>query len=283
MKFTKSQMLIILAAGLVVSAVAWHLPDADAQRRIDPIKEVRETQARNIFPTNSFTFCRIQYTSYQEAPMFNYRGRWAIDYPESDQHFSWRLSELTTLDVPKNDRGEYEHVVVKLTDEELFDYPFIYMVEVGYLIFDKEEVKRLREYLLRGGFLMVDDFWGEDEWTNWALQIARVLDPVEYPIIELELDHPIFNCVFEIKEKPQVPAPHHWLNYGRTWERLDAKQANYRGIYDKNGRLMVVMCHNTDLGDGWEREGLNQEYFEEFSVKKAYPMGINIVVYAMTH
>ncbi len=215
--------------------------------------------------------------------MFNYRGRWAIDYPESDAHFSERLPELTTLDVPRNERGEFEHAVVKLTDESLFDYPFIYMVEVGYLVFNEDEIQRLREYLFRGGFLMVDDFWGEDEWDNWALQIARVFDPLEYPIIDLELDHPIFNCVFQIKEKPQVPAPQHWLNYGRTWERPDAKHAEYRGMYDKNGRLMMVICHNTDLGDGWEREGLSKEYFEKFSVKKAYPMGINIVVYAMTH
>jgi hypothetical protein len=232
------------------------------------------------FPSNQFIFCRIRYSSYQG---FNGMERWRIDYPESDIHFSWRISQLTTLKVPKDENGEYKHAVVRLTDKELFNYPFIYMLEVGYLIFDESEVENLRKYLDRGGFLMVDDFWGEREWQNWESQISRVFDPIEYPIVELELDHPIFNCVFEIKEKPQVPAPQHWLNWGRTYEREDAKEVHYRGIYDKEGRLMVVMCHNTDLGDGWEREGINKEYFEELSVKKAYPMGINIVVYALTH
>jgi hypothetical protein len=234
------------------------------------------------FPSNQFIFCRVKYTSYPGGG-FGGMDRWRIDYPESDQHFSWRISQLTTLKVPKDKNGEYKHAVVRLTDKELFDYPFIYMLEVGYLIFDEVEVENLRKYLLRGGFLMVDDFWGEREWANWEAQIYRVLDPLEYRYEKLKLDHPIFNCVFEIKEFPQVPAPQHWLNWGRTYEREDAKEANYWGIYDKEDRLMVVVCHNTDLGDGWEREGINKEYFEELSVKKAYPMGINIVVYALTH
>ncbi|MCH8203961.1 MAG: DUF4159 domain-containing protein [Candidatus Hydrogenedentes bacterium] len=238
---------------------------------------------RDIFPDNRFTFCRIRYTSYGERPRSNY-GRWSIDYPQSDEHFSWRLSELTTVNVRRDKDGGYYHVVIDLTDEALFDYPFIYMLEVGNLVFSEAEVEALRSYLLRGGFLMVDDFWGEREWANWVMQIARVFDPEEYRMKELPLSHPIFNCVFVLDEKPQVPNPGTWSYGGNTSERgAESATPHYKGIHDKNGRLMVVVCHNTDLGDGWEREGWNEDYFREISVKKAYPMGINIVVYALTH
>ena len=244
-----------------------------------------EIPERVIFPDNRFTFCRIKYTSYGEHPEQNFRGRWSIDYPESDQHFSWRLSELTTVNVETLDDGGFYHVVLNLTDEKLFDYPFIYMIEVGELVFTEAEVKALRTYLLRGGFLMVDDFWGDREWQNWVMQIERVFDPEEFPMEELPLTHPIFNCVFVLDEKPQVPSAYFWMNSrGLTSERgEESATPHYKGIRDKNGRLMAVVCHNTDLGDGWEREGENEDYFREISAKKAYPMGINIVVYAMTH
>lgn len=245
-----------------------------------------EIPERDIFPSDQFTFCRIRYTSYHEHPQYNLRGgRWSIDYPESDEHFSWRLSELTTIKVARTEEGGYRHDVVRLTDDDLYNYPFIYMVEVGELVFSEEEVAILRDYLLRGGFLMVDDFWGNDEWMNWKIQFSRVFDPNEYPMVELDITHPIFNCVFELQEKPQVPNPYHWMSTGGdTSERgEESRIVHYKGVYDKKGRLMVVMCHNTDLGDGWEREGENRDYFREMSAKRAYPMGINIVVYAMTH
>ena len=142
----------------------------------------------------------------------------------------------------------------------------------------------LRRYLLQGGFMLVDDFWGEREWYNFYTQIKRVFpdrEPVELPI-----EHEIFRCVYELKEKPQVPAVEFAVRNrgtGITWERPDARDPHYRAIFDDKGRIMVMICHNTDLGDGWEREGVSEWYFREFSEKKAYPMGINIVTYAMTH
>jgi hypothetical protein len=131
---------------------------------------------------------------------------------------------------------------------------------------------------------MVDDFWGEAQWLNMYGQLKRVL-PEREPV-ELPLEHPIFHCVFDLKEKPQIP------NIGRgtmsqydgvTWETYDSKEPHYKGIFDDKGRVMVIICHNTDLGDGWDREGENEYYFREFSEKKAYPLGINIIFYAMTH
>lgn len=233
---------------------------------------------RLVFPNDTFTFCRIRYTSWNRQP------KWAVDYPDSDVNFSQRLEELTTIEVSRDEHGQVRHVVLDITDEELFNYPFVYMLEVGELEFTEPEIERLRTYLLRGGFLMVDDFWGQREWDNWEHEISRVFPPDEYAMVELGLDHPIFNMVFVLKEKPQIPSLYFWSGTGMTSERYhDSEDPHYKGIFDKNGRLMVVVCHNTDLGDGWEREGEHEGYFNEFSAKKAYPLGINIVVYAMTH
>ena len=131
---------------------------------------------------------------------------------------------------------------------------------------------------------MVDDFWGEEQWQNMYRQLKRVL-PEREPE-ELPLEHPIFHCVFDLKERPQIPNVGRgtWSQYdGVTWETPDSKEVHYKGIFDEKGRVMVIICHNTDLGDGWEREGENEYYFREFSEKKAYPLGINIIFYAMTH
>ena len=227
------------------------------------------------FLKDTFTFARVRYDSYD-------RGGWAVDYPDSDLNFSLRLQQLTSLKVNP------DPVVVSLTDDNIFDYPFLYMIEPGSLMFSEEEVVALRRYCMRGGFMMVDDFWGDREYENFYREIKRVFpdrEPKEVP-----LEHEIFHCVYDLKEKPQVPAigAAYRAGGGRivTWEpRYDSDTSvpHYKAIYDDAGRIVVFICHNTDLGDGWEREGENQWYFEEFSVKKAYPLGINIVTYAMTH
>jgi hypothetical protein len=242
------------------------------------------------FSHDIFTFVRIRYSSgygdWGYGGGYGRRGRgrgfsggsWATDYPDSDLNFSFRLQQLTSMEVHPNG------LVLELTDPELFNYPFIYMLEPGRLVFSEVEVKCLRKYLLNGGFLMVDDFWGQAEWDNFYYEIKRVFpdrEPVEVP-----LSHQIFHAVFDLKERPQIPSIDWALRgrpYGITWEREDARQVHYKAIYDNKGRMMAFICHNTDLGDGWEREGENEWYFHEFSEKKAYPLGINIVFYAMTH
>lgn len=228
------------------------------------------------FKKDVFTFVRIRY----QGAGYGWRsaGHWSIDFPDSDLNFSYRLQQMTSLKVDPNCR------VLEITDPELFDYPWIYIVEPGGLRFLEEEVPILRRYLLNGGFLMVDDFWGEWEWKNFYDQIKRVF-PEREPE-ELPLEHPIFHCVFDIKGKYQIPNVDLGISSqydGITWERWDAKEVHYRAISDDKGRIMVMICHNTDLGDGWEREGESEYYFHEFSEKKAYPLGINIVFYAMTH
>jgi len=203
---------------------------------------------------------------------------WATDYPDADVNFSARFQKETGF------KTEPEGRVITLTNAELRRYPFIYIVEGADMHLSTAEAQSLRDYLLGGGFLMVDDFWGEREWENFYEEIKRVF-PEREPE-ELRLDHPIFSCVFPLKEKPQIPNVGTGTSSqytGITWERWDAQTPHYRGIFDDKGRLMVMICHNTDLGDGWEWEGGNEYYFREFSEKKAYPLGINIIFYAMTH
>lgn len=227
------------------------------------------------FKHKSFTFVRIRYSTFGYSRLGE---RWRIDYPDADLGLSMRVAEETTLDVDPNG------VVLELTDPRLREYPFIYIVEPGDLHFKNEEVVALREYLLGGGFLMVDDFWGEREWGNLRNEMMRVFpdrDPAEIP-----LEHPVFQCLFEMEEKPQIPNVGLGIeseHNGITWERSDAKVPHYRGVFDDDGRLMAIFCHNTDLGDGWERCDVSAYYQTEFCEKRATPMGVNIVVYALTH
>ncbi len=232
------------------------------------------------FKKDVFTFVRIKYHSTGGRGYWGGR-RWSIDFPDSDLNLSFRLQQMTSLKVDPDAR------VIELTDKALFDFPWIYMVEPGALEFTDEEVPILRQYLLNGGFLMVDDFWGEDEWENFYREIKRVF-PEREPE-ELPMEHPIFHCVFDLKmtknelQVPNIGTGTRSARTGVTWERWDAREVHIKGIFDDRRRLMVIICHNTDNGDGWEREGENEYYFREFSEKKAYPLGINIVFYAMTH
>jgi hypothetical protein len=263
-------LLVLLCVTVVVAQYPPRWRGRPVQMPPDLVWQVEPKFKRDVF-----TFVRIQYSS---AGWGRRGGGWATDYPDSDQNFSFRLQQLTALKVNP------EPVILELSDPTLFDYPWIYIIEPGRLVFTEQEVEILRRYLLTGGFLMVDDFWGEDEYENLYNEIKRVF-PDREPM-ELPIEHPVFNCVFPLKSKPQVPNIGLGVESqytGITWERSDAQTPHYKGIFDDKGRMMVIICHNTDLGDGWEREGESEYYFKEFSEKKAYPLGINIVFYAMTH
>ena len=264
--------LVLASMALVI--IPWLLWGQRGRRHghHHPRAGVPEWKVDEDLPEDVFTFARVRYSSY------GWHEKWAIDYPKSDYNISYRLQELTSLEVSP------DPVVVSLTDEKLFQYPFLYMLEVGDLAFDEDEVFALRSYLLRGGFLMVDDFWGEVEYDNFVYELERVFP--DRKLQEIPLEHPIFRAVFELKERPQIPSIHHAMwgrRHGITWEREDAREVHYQALYDDDGRMMCIVCHNTDLGDGWEREGENEWYFKEFSEKSAYPLGINIIFYALTH
>ena len=276
--FSLSLAMFVLAGIAMAQRGNWN---RYRQGRQDDRNGVPEWDVNEEYPGDLFTFARIKYDSYGGRGWGG--GGWRTDYRDSDLNFSLRLQQLTTLKVNP------EPVVLELTDEKLFDYPFIYIIEPGSLVFSQAEVEALRRYCFNGGFLMVDDFWGESQYDNLARELMRVF-PDRQPT-EVPLEHEIFHCVYDLKEKPQVPAiGQARRGYGgeiQTWEYSrdgsDTSVPHYRAIYDDEGRIMVFICHNTDLGDGWEREGEDPWYFEEFSVKKAYPLGINIVTYAMTH
>jgi hypothetical protein len=154
--------------------------------------------------------------------------------------------------------------------------------DVGTLQFSPVEVERMREYLLKGGFLWVDDFWGTPAWAQWSREITRVLP--EYQIIDIPADHGIRHTLFDLKIIPQVTAIQNWRGSGfSTSERgSDSPHANFRAILDEKGRVMVLMTHNTDIADSWEREGEDREYFLQFS-PEGYAVGLNVVLYALTH
>ncbi len=262
--------LLLIAGGVAVAQRGYGRRQREIRPEMVDRGDVPVWNVEERFKADVFTFVRIRYSSWGGWG----GGKWATDFPDSDLNFSYRLHELTALEV--NPFGQ----IIELTDEKLFDYPFIYLIEPGDLSFSEEEVVALRRYLDNGGFLMVDDFWGEQEWANFYREIKRVF-PNREPV-ELPLEHEIFHCVYDLKKKPQIPSIGAWRN-GQTTERWDAPEPHYRGIFDDKGRMMAIVCHNTDLGDGWEREGEEVGYFKEYSEKWAYPLGINIVTYAMTH
>jgi hypothetical protein len=231
------------------------------------------------FEKDTFTFARVQRGRKTGGRPAN----WADGTPDSDLNLSYRLQFLTSMKIDPDGR------FIRLTDPELHNYPFIYLVEPGTLLLTDGEIAALGKYLNNGGFLMLDDSWGESEWRNAEAVLKKVLPDRHF--VELPLDHPVYHCVFEIKTKGQVPDfelgrqsefdPEH-----RTWELNhdgDTRTVHHRAIFDDQGRIMVIATHNTDNGDGWESEGKGDYYFENFSAKIAYPLGINIIFYAMTH
>ena len=228
----------------------------------------------------AFTFCRVAYRQVRREPM----GQgWRTDYPDADHNLMLRLSQLTTTPIRTTPQGRPDHLIVELTNDEIFQCPFIFMSDVGTMAMNSEEAERLREYLLRGGFLWVDDFWGEYAWDAWVQELSKALPPLDYPIEDIPPGHTIFNALYEVYNVPQIPSIQFWRRGRGTSERGSASAVPHlRSIEDDHGRIIVLMSHNTDIADGWEREGEDEEFFFQFS-PKAYALGINIILYALTH
>jgi hypothetical protein len=230
----------------------------------------------------AFAFCRLMYESVRSEPA---GSGWRTDYPYADINFMIRASELTKAQVSLNGKGDPNHWVVRITDDALFDCPFLMTSDVGTIGLAADEVTRLREYLLKGGFLWVDDFWGTAAWQQWTQEIAKVLPPSQYPIIDAPLDHVVFKTLFNVEKVPQITNIGFWRGVGgsTTSERgSDSEEAHLRIITDVHGRIMVLMTHNTDVADSWEREGEDPEFFRSFS-PNGYALGINVLLYALTH
>ena len=216
---------------------------------------------------------------------------WSTDYPGADINFSVRLAELTKVQVKMRgeDDGEGgdtpDAVVVRLTDDALFKCPFTFMEDAGTARFNAIEVERLREYLLKGGFLLVSDYHGSYAREQFDEEIRRALPAAQFPIVDLTPpDHPMWRTMFPVTELPQMASINTWRRTGNVIERWneDGAPPTARGIADSQGRILVVMVHNTDLPDPWEREGEDKDYFFRFS-PEAYAVGIDILLYGMTH
>jgi hypothetical protein len=261
---------------VLVTAALFAAVSVEAQRRGRGVYGIRLATPESF--DGAFNFCRVAFRSGFNGD----GGSWGVDYPQADINFSTRLSELTLTRISR-DAGSPNHVVVQLTDALLFQCPFIMMTEVGSATLSEEEAAALRIYLQKGGFLWADDFWGSYAWDFWAGQLRRVLPPAEYPVVDLPLDHPMFRTQFEIKQMPQISSINFWRGTGGTSERgADSAVPHARAILDKHGNVMVLMTHNTDIGDSWEREAEDPEYFYNYSVP-GYSLGINALLYALTH
>jgi hypothetical protein len=244
----------------------------------------RRTAPKWATPENfdgSFNFCRAYFTANRREAG---GSGWDTDFPGADNNFSVRLAELTRVRVRLGKDGQPDYVVVRLTDPLLYRCPLLHMEDVGVARFSDDEVANLRAYLLKGGFLIVDDFWGTEAWEQWASEIGRALPPNIYPIVDIPMDHPIMHALYDVKEIEQVSSINFWIRSGGSVSERgsDSPHPNFRGIFDEHGRLLVVMAHNTDIPDTWEREGESQEYFDRFS-PAGYAIGVNIILYAMTH
>ncbi len=219
-----------------------------------------------------FYFSRAIYNGFGRG-FFRGGRSWATDFPRADRIF---LSFIDRL-LANLDAHEEEHPVT-LDDPQTRRYPFLYALEVGRMDLTPTEIEGLRDYLLAGGFLVIDDFWGSREWANFEYQMNLVLPG--YSIVDLPPDHEIFTSFYDIGEILQVPNVGQGVNGGPTWER-DGYVPMVRGIHDENGRLMVVINWNTDLGDAWE--WADHPYYPLEYSTFAYEMGVNMIVYAMSH
>ena len=268
---------IAVVLALVVASGAISL----AQRRFGGVFEGAGAGIRvppKDFADGGFTICKWMFRSDRaEAGGIG----WSTDYPFGEINLLTRLSELTRIHVSKSS-GEVNYWVVRLTDEQLFECPVLIGSDVGTAALSNTEVERLREYLLKGGFLWVDDFWGTPAWNQWSGIMARVLP--EFPIVEVTAADPIRHTLFNIAEVKQVCSIFFWGGPGSDPRERgnDSPHADFRAIADRHGRIMVAMTHNTDIGDSMEREGDDPGYFAEFS-PQGYALATNIVLYALTH
>jgi hypothetical protein len=233
-------------------------------------------------PDRNVAGCHMLYTSVRREA--NGSG-WRTDYPWGQRNLLIRHSELTKTRVSWLKAGVPHVWLVRLTDPALFECPYLMASDVGTIGLAEEEVKALSLYLKKGGFLWVDDFWGEEAWNQWSRELGRAMPPPEYTIEDVPLSDPIFRSMMEVKKIPQVPGIGFWRAAGgqMTSERGEETAVpHFRAMRDRHGRIIVVMTHNTDVSNSWERETEDPQYFYQFSID-GYALGINVLLYAMTH
>jgi hypothetical protein len=270
-------------SGLILALALACVAAADAQRR----GRYREGSfapryAPEKMPDSDFTVCRLEYTRVVVEDM---GVGWQTDYPFSERNLMTRLSELTKTRISRDSRNEPNTWVVRATDPQLFNCPYVVASDAGTIGLKPEEVFGLRNYLLKGGFLWVDDFWGTAAWEQWSGEIGRVLPATEFPIKDVPLDDPLLRTLFPVTAIPQITNIQFWRSFqGRvTSERgADSEDAHLRAIRDQHGRIMVLMTHNTDVADSWEREGDDPGVLFQFSPPGS-ALGVDVLLHAMPH
>ncbi|MCC6343448.1 MAG: DUF4159 domain-containing protein [Bryobacterales bacterium] len=217
-----------------------------------------------------WAFARLRYPNFRGGYRWR-RSSWATDYPKADRQFVQGVRRLTRLHTRSVEQ------VVNIEGDEIYGWPWIYAVEVGHWGLDEEQARKLRDYLDRGGFLMVDDFHGTYEWEVFMESLRRVYP--DRPVVDLESSEAIFHVIHDLDQRVQVPGIQ-YLRSGRTYEQ-DGIEPKWRGVFDEKGRLVVAICHNMDLGDAWE--WADYPAYPEKYASLAYRIGVNYIVYAMTH
>ncbi len=278
---------IIIAALALFSAQAqfrgggrfrrgWDRIDPELQRQQDEMEKALNPEFRE----DTFTFARLKYNDYDSDYRYGGGRLWDDDSPEADLNLIYRLHEVTSLKVQPG----LHHI--DITIQDLDRYPFVYVAAAGRAVFSEQEAAALRKYMLAGGFLMADDFWGDEQWAHFAEQMRQIF-PDRQPV-EIGLDNPIFHTIFDFKKEPQIPSVGAYMRTGQSydpgWPYNDKDEnPHYYAIYDDKQRMMALICHNNHFGDGWEHEGDDESYFDNFSEPMAYPMLINILAYTMSH
>ncbi|MBK5294254.1 MAG: DUF4159 domain-containing protein [Acidobacteriia bacterium] len=223
------------------------------------------------FEKTEFAFARLRYQPMRNGYYGRAGGSWATDYPKADRQFVQGVRRLTRIHTRSVEQ------VVDLESDEIFNFPWVYATEVGRWDLKEGQVKKMREYLLKGGFMMTDDFHGTFEWDVFMASMQRVFP--DRPVVDLENKEEIFHVLYNLDDKFQVPGIQMFYT-GRIYEQ-DGIEARWRGIHDDQGRLMVAICHNMDLGDAWEWAD-HPRYPEKYA-SLAYRIGVNYIIYAMTH
>lgn len=256
--FASLVLLLVVAAGLV-----------HAQGRFGGRRQQSIDMNFGEAPTAEWHFARLVYSGAARSRRGGY-GAWTTDYPDAEIHLSQGIDRLTRIDTGQVEYSGHGGRLIQLTDESVFQYPWLYAVEVGQWYLDEAEAAVLREYLDRGGFLMVDDFWGEYEWQVFVDSMLRVFP--DRPIVELSEDHELLHVLYDLDQRTQIP--------GRGGQR-PGTVPHWRGIFDGDGRLMVAINFNMDMGDAWEHA--DDPWYPEPMTALAYRFAVNYLIYSMTH
>ena len=260
--------LLSIICALCASQLIAQFPANDFLRDISGNNH-QESLSSTAAPDAEFSFVRLTYD--QSFSSFGRREPWRTDWPEAETHFLKGISRLSVVESAAEARN------IRLTDEAIFNYPWLYAVDVGKWSLTDEEATNLREYLLRGGFMMVDDFHGSYEWEIFQTHLRKAFP--DRPIVEIPEDDALMSVLFDVDKSIQIPGVRAF-NSGQTWEQ-DGYNPHWRGVYDDNGRLMLAINFNMDLGDAWEHA--DDPGYPEPMTSLAYRFAVNYVIYAMTH